>query len=67
MNAQLVEEASKVVPSPQILVNMLSQRVRQLNMGHRPMVDVGPFTPVSDIALQEIIEGKLQYQDAPAA
>ncbi len=35
MNADLVKAASEVITSQQILVNMVSRRVRQLSLGHR--------------------------------
>ena len=59
MNSHLLEEALKKVPSQQVLVNIVSRRVRQLNQGERPTVDVGLRTGLADAALQEIIEGKL--------
>ena len=65
MSPQLVEEASKVIPSVPLIVNLVSRRVRQLSMGQRPMVETGPFAQFADIALQEIIEGKLTY-DSPS-
>lgn len=64
MNSQLVEQAAKVVTSPQVLINMVSRRVRQLSQGHRPLVMPGPRMGFSDIALQEIIEGKLTFEPA---
>lgn len=63
MTSKLIEEASKVVPNTPLLVNMVSRRVRQLGMGHRPMVEAGPFMSYGDIALKEIIEGKLGYEE----
>ena len=66
MSSQLLEDASKVIPNQQILVNVVSKRVRQLTQGHRPMVDHGPREGHADIALKEIIEGKLKYEMAPA-
>lgn len=65
MSSTLLEEASKVIPSQQILVNVVSKRVRQLTAGHRPMVDSGVRMGFSDIALTEIIEGKLKFEFAP--
>ncbi len=66
MTSQLLEEAFKVIPSQQVLVNVVSKRVRQLTAGHRPMVETGPRMGFSDIALTEIIEGKLKWEEAPA-
>ena len=62
MISQLVEEASKKIPSVPHLVNVVSKRVRQLNAGHKPMVDVISRMGLADIALQEIIEGKLGFE-----
>jgi len=66
MTSTLLEEAFKVIPSQQLLVNVVSKRVRQLTAGHRPMVETGPRMGFSDIALKEIIEGKLQFEPASA-
>ena len=62
MKAELVEAASKVITSPQILVNMLSRRVRQLTLGHRPLVVCAPGLGAADIALTEIANGKLTFE-----
>ena len=62
MKAELVEAASKVITSPQILVNMVSRRVRQLTLGHRPLVLCAPGLGTADIALTEIANGKLTWE-----
>ena len=62
MKANLVKAAAEVVPDPKILVNMVSQRVRQLCLGHRPMVEFVPGLSESDIALSEIAAGKLTFE-----
>ncbi len=62
MMSHLVEEASKKIPSVPLLVNVVSKRVRQLSAGHRPMIDPSPRMGFADIALQEIIDGKLSYE-----
>lgn len=59
MNINVLEEATKVIPEPQILINMVSKRVRQLTAGSRPMVEVEPRMGLADIALAEIAQGKL--------
>jgi DNA-directed RNA polymerase subunit omega len=69
MRSDLVEQASKQVPSIPILINLVSQRVRQLNQGRTPMIDlVGRRNyGQADIALQEIIEGKIKpVMETPA-
>ncbi|HEY5753924.1 MAG TPA: DNA-directed RNA polymerase subunit omega [Chthoniobacterales bacterium] len=60
MNSHLVEEASQVVGNTQILINIVSKRVRQLSSGQRPLVEVGPRMGLADVALTEVIEGKLK-------
>ena len=65
MQSQLLEEASKLIPDQQKLINIVSKRVRQLSQGHRPLVAVLPRMVYSDIALRELIDGKLTYRDAP--
>jgi DNA-directed RNA polymerase subunit omega len=66
MTAQLLEEASKKIPVPQVLINVVSRRVRQLSAGHRPLIETTPRMGFSDIALTEIIQGKLTFEEAPA-
>ena len=62
MKAELVQAASEVITSPQILVNMVSRRVRQLTLGHRPLVECAPGLGTADIALTEIANGKLTFE-----
>ena len=62
MKADLIEAASKVITNQQILVNMVSRRVRQLSLGHRPLVEYAPGLREADIALTEIANGKLTYE-----
>ena len=63
MQSQLLEEASKLIPDQQKLINIVSKRVRQLSQGHRPLVQVMPRMVFSDIALRELIDGKLTFRD----
>jgi DNA-directed RNA polymerase subunit omega len=74
MSSTLIEEALKKVSSQQQLVNIVSKRVKQLSTGHRPMIDFITRMGFADIALTEIIEGKLTFEtpspvsvDIPAA
>ena len=62
MKAELIEAASKVITNQQILVNMVSRRVRQLTLGHRPLVACAPGLREADIALTEIANGKLTFE-----
>ena len=60
MNVELLEQARNRIPSVPVLVNMVSQRVRQLNEGLRPLVKpLSPDEDRLDIVLREIAEGKL--------
>src|SRR5438045_8003603 len=62
MKAELVKAESEIVHNQQILVNMVSRRVRQLCLGHRPMVEFAPGLGHADIALSEIANGKLTFE-----
>ncbi|MBA3608377.1 MAG: DNA-directed RNA polymerase subunit omega [Verrucomicrobiota bacterium] len=64
MNSNLLVAASKVIPLTELLVNVVSRRVRQLNQGHRPLVATPPGMGIADVALTEIIEGKLTSKPA---
>ena len=65
MNAALVKKALEKVPNPNILVNLVSRRVRQLNHGgggtSRPLVSDIASLGAADIALREIIEDKIGF------
>lgn len=65
MNAILVKKALAIVPNPNVLVNIVSQRVRQLNSGNggncRPLVADIANLGAADIALLEIIEEKIGF------
>ena len=62
MKADLIQAASEVITNQQILVNMVSRRVRQLSLGHRPLVLCAPGLREADIALTEIANGKLTFE-----
>lgn len=62
MKEHLVKAASEVIPNQQILVNMVSRRVRQLSLGHRPLVEFVPGLGHADVALSEIANGKLTFE-----
>jgi DNA-directed RNA polymerase subunit omega len=65
MKKDLVEKAAEIVPDPLILVNLVSKRVAQLNQGRSPLVDVVPSMGFADVALTEIIEGKIKLIEVP--
>lgn len=62
MNSTMVEEASKVIPNIPVLINVISRRVRQLHASARPVVEVTPGMDATEIALAEIIAGKLKVR-----
>jgi DNA-directed RNA polymerase subunit omega len=62
MNADLIKAASEVITNQQVLVNMVSRRVRQLSLGHRPLVEYAPGLREADIALTEIANKKLTFE-----
>jgi DNA-directed RNA polymerase subunit omega len=66
MNAELVKKALEKVLNPNVLINMVSQRVRQLAAGHgsvnRPLVADVANLGAADIALREIIEDKMSFE-----
>jgi len=65
MNADLVKKALEKVPNANVLVNIVSQRVRQLNSGHGgkclPLIPDGANLAAADVALREIIEDKMTF------
>jgi DNA-directed RNA polymerase subunit omega len=66
MNSELSKRALEKVVNPNILVNLISKRVRQLNSGgggsSRPLIiDTGNMG-AGDIALTEIVEEKMGWE-----
>ena len=66
MNAELCKRAAEKVGNPNVLVNLISRRVRQLNSGggglNRPLIsDVGNLG-AADIALRELLEDKIGWE-----
>ena len=65
MNSELCKQAAAKVGNPNVLVNLVSRRVRQLNAGggasSRPLIMDTANLGVADIALREIIEDKMGW------
>lgn len=59
---ELVKDAMSKVENPQVLINMVSRRVRQLGMGYRPLIFASPRMTLLDVALTEIAEEKLTFE-----
>ncbi len=68
MNSEYVKQALAKVGNPNVLVNIISRRVRQLTSGggnSRPLVDQAGNLGAADIALLEIIEEKMAFHATP--
>jgi DNA-directed RNA polymerase subunit omega len=65
MNAELCKRAAEKVGNPNVLVNLVSRRVRQLNSGggglSRPLITNVGSMGAADIALTEILEDKIGW------
>ena len=62
MKSKYLDSAIQQIPGPELLINLVSRRVRQLTQGHRPMTQTDPKMDFTDIALKEISEGKIGYE-----
>jgi len=62
MRDDYLKAALKVVDDPNILVNVVSRRVKQLKRGNRPLVESLEKLSPEDTALREIIEGKISFE-----
>ena len=67
MKADLVEQAALVIKDPTKLINLVSKRVRQFAQGRSPLVDRRPGLREADLALVEIIEGKITAREIETA
>ena len=64
MRDDYIHSALKVIDDPNILINVVSRRVKQLKRGNRPLVESLEKLSPEDTALREIIEGKISYETA---
>jgi DNA-directed RNA polymerase subunit omega len=68
LKSELVKKAMEKVGNPNILINIISRRVRQLNGAgggsSRPLISDTTGLGLGDVALIELIEDKLGY-DVP--
>ena len=62
MRDEYLKEAQQIVNDPNTLINMVSRRSKQLKHGSKPLVESLEKLEPEDIALKEIIEGKISYQ-----
>jgi DNA-directed RNA polymerase subunit K/omega len=65
LNAEFAKKALEKVGNPNVLVNLISRRVRQLTSSggkmRRPLLADTGHLGAADIALLEIIEGKMGF------
>ncbi len=68
MNSELTKKALEKVGDPNVLINVISRRVRQLNAGagamSRPLIAEVGNMGAADIALTDILEENIGF-DAP--
>jgi DNA-directed RNA polymerase subunit omega len=62
MRNDYLQAARNIIKDPMILINVVSKRVKQLKFGGRPLIFSLEKLEPEDIALREIIEGKISYE-----
>ena len=62
MRDDYLKKALKVIDDPNILINLVSLRVKQLRRGNRPLVESLEKLLPEDTALREIAERKISYE-----
>ena len=67
LNSELVKQAMERIINPNILVNLVSRRVRQLSTGggglSSPLLESEKPLGSADTALEEIIQEKIDFED----
>jgi DNA-directed RNA polymerase subunit omega len=64
VNSEYIKQAMAKVGNPNVLVNLISRRVRQLTSGGgsgRPLIEQTATMGAADVALVELIDGKMDY------
>ena len=64
MRDDYLKEAQKIINDPNVLINVVSRRVKQLRRGSRALVESLEKLSAEDVALREIIEGKISFETA---
>ena len=62
MRDDYLQSALKVIDDPNILVNVVSRRVKQLKRGNRALIESLEKLSAEDTALREVAEGKITYE-----
>jgi DNA-directed RNA polymerase subunit omega len=62
MRDDYIKDALKVIPDPNMLINVISRRVKQIRRGNRALVESLEKLSAEDLALREVIEGKISFE-----
>ncbi|MGF1453289.1 MAG: DNA-directed RNA polymerase subunit omega [Opitutales bacterium] len=62
MRDEYLKKASEIISDPNILINVVSRRSKQLKHGMKPLIESLEKLEPEDVALREIIEGKITYE-----
>ncbi|MEM1221541.1 MAG: DNA-directed RNA polymerase subunit omega [Verrucomicrobiota bacterium] len=62
MRDDYLEAAQKKITDPMILINVVSRRAKQLKSGYKPLVESLERLSAEDLALREVMEGKITYE-----
>lgn len=62
INDEYLRKAALVISAPNVLINMVSKRAKQLRLGAKPMVQSLERLSPENLALKEIAEGRLTYK-----
>jgi DNA-directed RNA polymerase subunit omega len=57
-----LQAAQLVITDPMILINVISKRAKQLKSGYKPLIESLERLSAEDLALREVMEGKITYQ-----
>lgn len=60
MKDEYLEKALKIIPDKNLLVNIASKRATEISRGANPLVDTAVNEVALDIALKEIVAGKVK-------
>lgn len=61
MRDDYFREALAIVGDPDVLVSMTAERVTMLRRGSRPLVEFPETPSLVDVALREIVDGRIKY------
>lgn len=61
-----IRQAQSKIQDPNVLINVVSRRVKQLRRGNRPLVESLEKLTAEDTALREIIDEKISFEAGEA-